>query len=132
MLANSQPINITVSIGYTKSIRGVENMAKTISVDELTYSNVVSVAGKLMMHSGRPVSLGFTILLSVLSLDMRLSRMNPQQIEILKETLKNVSSPAQLDQMLEEEFRKLVGELPRPKTSQTGKSSTKSSTGYIQ
>ena len=107
-------------------------MAKTISVDELTYSNVVSMAGKLMMYTGKPVSLGFTILLSVISFDMKLSRMNPQQIEILKETLKNISSPSQLDQALEEEFRKLVGEIPQQKTSQTGKSSTKSSTGYIQ
>lgn len=107
-------------------------MAKTISVDELTYSNVVSVAGKLMMKVGKPISLGYTVRFAVSALDEILDYIPPEGIERLKQMLKDISSAAQLDQLLEEEFKKLIGGQPQQSPPQTGKPSDKTSTAYIQ
>ena len=85
-------------------------MAKTISVDELTYSNVVTVAGKMMMMFGKPFSLGFTIYIATHIFDKMLERLPPEKIKEGKELFKNVSSSNQLDEMLENAFRDIVGE----------------------
>ena len=111
----------------SQTVKGVIYMAKTISVDEFTYSNVVSMAGRLMMHTGKPVSLGFTILLGTITLERRLSMMNEKEIEMLKEGLKNITSPAQLDKEMDEWFTQLTGKEP-----QTDKPVSKSATTYIQ
>ncbi len=53
-------------------------------------------------------------------------------LEELKKMLKGFSSAAQLDQYLEEEFKKLMGGQVQQTPPQTGKPSDKSSTAYIQ
>ena len=107
-------------------------MAKTISVDELTYSNVVSTAGKIMMHTGKTVSLGYTIYLGIQALEKRLSSMSQKEIEALKEALKDITSPAQIDEAFDKWFMTLTGKEPQQRASESGKPSDKSSTAYIQ
>jgi len=108
-------------------------MAKTISVDELTYSNVVSVVGKLMTIAGKPISLGYAINMGIQAMDLVLSRLEPEQTAQLKEYLRNLpSSPAEQDKAREEIFRAITGEKTIEETPRTSKTSAESATTYIQ
>jgi len=108
-------------------------MAKTISVDELTYSNVVSIAGKLMTLTGKPISLGYAINMGTQAMNIVLTMMDPEQTAQLREHLKNLpSSPAEQDKAREEIFRAITGQKTEEETSRTSKTSAESATAYIQ
>jgi hypothetical protein len=83
-------------------------MVKTISVDELTYSNIVTTAGKLMIMFEKPFSLGFTIYLGMQTLEEHMRNMSPETIKKCKELLKDVTSAKDFDESMENKFSQIV------------------------
>lgn len=84
-------------------------MPKTISVDEFTYSYVVSIAGKLMMYFGKPFSLRLTIFLAIQMLDKIIEKADRKQIEKAKQMMEGVSTE-DVEKALEKAFELIATE----------------------
>jgi len=82
-------------------------MAKTISVDELTYSTVVATAGKLMITFGRPFSLGLTIFMGTNALSNILNQLSPETIKKLTEMFQHWT-PEDIEKFLDIGFRAMT------------------------
>lgn len=106
-------IYTTYSILSIETIGDIEYMAKTVSVDELTYSQVVATAGKIMMLSGKPISLGFTVFMGMLTLDAFLENMDKTQTEKLKTLMKGAPSPKEMDEYMDSVAESIIGKKAR-------------------
>ena len=86
-------------------------MVKTISLPELVYSELVTIAGELTMRSKKPISLGMAV--SILaSIYKTFNQCFPEFLEKLAEKLQkaNVMSPEEFDKVWEETFKQISGE----------------------
>lgn len=82
-------------------------MAKTVSVDELTYSVVVATAGKLMVLFGKPFSLGLTIYMGANALGTMLDALTPEVTKQLKDAFEQFT-PEDIEMFLEQGFRAIT------------------------
>lgn len=80
-------------------------MAKTVSLNEYTYSSVAVLAGKLTVLAGKPISMGMAIQMAVNLLDFFATM--PQMESVFKEMLSKVISPEEFEEQMET-FYKMI------------------------
>ena len=81
-------------------------MAKTVSLNELTYSTVAVLAGKLTILGGRPISMGMTIYLSAAVLDSMMAKI-PELEKSFKEVVSQAISPEEFESKMESIYKSI-------------------------
>jgi len=83
-------------------------MAKSVSLNEYTYSVVAVTSGKLTQMSGRPISMGMTISFAAIVLDTLLG--NPAIHEALKKALtgQEIMSPEDFERYMEDFYKTIT------------------------
>lgn len=87
-------------------------MTKTVSLNDLTYSELAVLAGRLSMIAKKPISLGMTVAITT-DVFERLLRF-PVVEEVIEKTFSKVSAkmltPEEFDVHWDEFFKKITGE----------------------
>jgi len=81
-------------------------MAKTVSLNEYTYSSVAVLAGKLTVIAGKPISMGMAIQLAASMLDFIATM--PQSVPALKRIVSESVSPEEFEEQMEEFYKTIA------------------------
>jgi hypothetical protein len=81
-------------------------MAKTVSLNEFTYSKLAALSGELTIIVKKPVSLGMTVHLALMILEH--DYQNPEMRKWIEASLQTALPPEEFDKQWENLFKKIT------------------------
>jgi len=83
-------------------------MTKTVSINDLTYADLVSLSGELTALAKKPISLGMTVLITLSTFRYYSKKFSKSTWDMLAKGLASTASPEEWDAQMDEVFKMIT------------------------